>query len=283
MGETGLIAARVVTYTAMLLAAGIPLYLTCTGQHGAPQRTARRAAGIAACAGIAASLWWALESVATMTALPVSGLDRETITAVLDATPLGNVLAIRAATLVAAIIALWRGRIVISALAAAVALASQAWTGHAGASEAALGTLHRLGDVVHLLAAAVWLGALFLFLSAALGGGDRKQLIRRLSGFATSGSVIVLLLLLTGVLNTLVIACWPPNWGSDWLLILGVKLVLFLLMLALAASNRWRITPVLERDPSASLRPLQLSLALETGAGLAIVAIVGWLGTLTPN
>lgn len=283
MGEAGLIAARVVSYTALMLAAGIPLYLTCTGQHGAPERAARRTAGIAASVGLAASLWWVLESIAAMAAMPIAELDHEMVTTVLDATPLGSVLIIRTTALIAAIIALWRGRIVLAALAAAVALATAAWTGHAGASEAGLGTVHRAGDVIHLLAAAVWLSALYLFLAAAIGGGDRQQLVRRLSGFAASGSVIVLLLLATGLCNTLIIAGWPLDWGSDWLLLLGLKLALFVLMLALAASNRWRITPVLERDASASLRPLQISLALEAGAGLAIVALVGWLGTLTPN
>lgn len=282
MGETGLIVARAVSYAAVMLAAGIPLYLVCTGQHTAPEKAARRTAGIAAVVGLAASAWWALESVAAMAALPISGLDRDMITAVLDATPLGNVLTIRTVALVVAAFALWRGRIVVSAFAAAVALATAAWTGHAGASEAALGAVHRVGDVVHLLAAAVWLGALYLFFAAAMGGGDREQLVRRLSGFAASGSAIVLLLLVTGLGNTMIIAGWPLNWGSDWSLLLCVKLALFLLMLALAASNRWRITPALARNPAGSLRPLQVSLALETGAGLLIVAIVGWLGTLTP-
>ncbi len=282
MGEPGLIAARVATYAALMLAAGIPLYLAAARRQAGQEGSAFRAAMLAALAGMAASLWWVLESVAAMAAMPVGQLDRDMISAVLEATPLGNVLAIRLMALGVAAVALWRRRMVAGALAASLALATTAWTGHAGATEAGLGALHRASDILHLIAAATWLGALFLLLAAAISGRDTERLIRHLSGFATTGSVIVLLLLITGLANTLIIAGWPLDWGADWFVLLAVKLALFLLMLALAAGNRWRLTPALERDPAGGLRALKLSLFAETGAGLAIVAIVGWLGTLTP-
>ena len=65
---------------------------------------------------------------------------------------------------------------------ASLALATAAWTGHAGATEAGQGALHRASDVLHLLAAATWLGALVLFLAAALGGRNKGALIRHLTG-----------------------------------------------------------------------------------------------------
>jgi copper resistance protein D len=280
--ETGLEVARAVTYAALMLAAGIPLYLLAARQPASLGFDAFRAASLAALAGIAASLWWMLESIAAMAAMPVGQLDRELISAVLEATPLGNVLAIRLIALAIAAVALWRRRRVAGALAASLALATSAWTGHAGATEAGLGSLHRASDVLHLLAAATWLGALILFLFAAIRGGDRKRLVLHLVGFANTGSAIVLLLLLTGVANTLIIAGWPVDWSTDWLKLLTVKVVLFLLMLGLAANNRWRLAPKLDREPSGSLRALRLSLLAETGAALAIVAVVGWLGTYTP-
>jgi len=280
--ETGLIAARVATYAALMLAAGIPLYLIAARRQASLEIGACRTAGLAALAGVAASLWWMLESIAAMAAMPVDQLDREMISAVLEATPLGSVLAFRLVALFIAAVALWRRHHVAGALAASLALATTAWTGHAGATEAGLGALHRASDILHLLAAATWLGALFLFLITAIRGGDKQKLILHLAGFATTGSAIVLLLLLTGLANTLIIAGWPFDWGSDWFALLAAKLALFLLMLALAASNRWRLTPALERDPSGGLRALKLSLFVEASAAVAIVAIVGWLGTLTP-
>ena len=209
-------------------------------------------------------------------------LDRATILAVLDATPLGSVLAVRVIGLLAAAVAAWRQRVGTAAFAASLAPASTAWTGHAGATEAGLGAIHRAGDIIHLLAAATWLGALSLFLASAIGGGDREMQVRRLSGFAATGSIIVLLLLLTGLSNTLSTVGWPLDSGSLWTLLLKVKIALFLVMLALAAINRWWITPALAGDPAGSLGYLRLSVALEADTALAIVAIVGWLGTLTP-
>lgn len=282
MIETGLIAARVVTYAALMLAAGIPLYLLAAGRQASLDSGACRAAGLAALAAVAASVWWVLESIAAMAAMPVDQLDREMISAILEATPLGSVLAIRLAALVIAAIALFQRRRVLGALAASLAFATAAWTGHAGATEAGQGTLHRASDILHLLAAATWLGALVLFLAAAIGGRDKDALVRHLSGFARTGSVIVLILLATGLANTLIIAGWPIDWRSDWFALLAVKLALFVIMLALAAGNRWRLTPALERDPAGNLRALKLSLIAETGAALAIVAVVSWLGTLTP-
>jgi putative copper resistance protein D len=280
--ETGLEAARAVTYAALMLAAGIPLYLVAARRLAPGGVDACRAAALAALAGVAASLWWMLESIAAMAAMPVGQLEREMVTAVLEATPLGNVLAIRVIALAIAAVALWRRHRAVGAIAASVALATCAWTGHAGATEGGLGALHRANDVLHLLAAATWLGALTLFLNAAIRGGDKQKLVLHLAGFASTGTVIVLLLLFTGVANTLIIAGWPFDWATEWVGLLAVKLALFLLMLGLAAGNRWRLAPALERDPSASLRALRLSLLAETAAALAIVAIVGWLGTLTP-
>lgn len=287
MGEPGLIAARVATYAALMLAAGIPLYLAAARRQAGQEGSAFRAAMLAALAGMAASLWWVLESVAAMAAMPVGQLDRDMISAVLEATPLGNVLAIRLMALGVAAVALWRRRMVAGALAASLALATTAWTGHAGATEAGLGALHRASDILHLIAAATWLGALFLLLAAAISGRDTERLIRHLSGFATTGSVIVLLLLITGLANTLIIAGWPLDWGADWFVLLAVKLALFLLMLALAAGNRWRLTPALEvaignNDPASAIIRLRWSLLAEGSAAFAILALVAWLGTLEP-
>ena len=283
MGEYGFIAARMATYCAMLLAAGIPLYLVLASRSSASESGALRMAAVAALAGIATSAWWALESVAAMAAIPLGQLDKGLVLAVLDATPLGNVLTIRSAALLVVTLALWRRHTLIGAVAASVGLATTAWTGHAGATEAALGTLHRVSDIVHLLAAATWIGALALFLLAAVADGDRERFVRHLSGFAATGSMIVLLLILTGLANTMLIAGWPIDWGSGWFLWLAAKLALFFVMLGLAAVNRWRLTPALAADPARSAEAIRRSLALEIGAAFVIVAIVAWLGTLTPG
>ena len=63
-------------------------------------------------------------------------------------------------------------------------------------------------------------------------------------------------------------------------------------MLALAGVNRWRLTPALQAsiaspdeigaDSSLAVSAMRRSLVLEASAGLAILALVAWFGTLEP-
>lgn len=69
--------------------------------------------------------------------------------------------------------------------------------------------------------------------------------------------------------------------------ILLAKLGLFLLMLALAATNRVRLSPALSTaiasgDANAALRALRISVAIEATMGLCVLGLVAWLGTLEP-
>lgn len=283
MGEAGLLAARVACYGALLLTAGLPLYSLTSGHTVAAPRRGRTGPLLLALAGAVASVWWALESVAAMAALPVMQLDRETVTAVLGATPLGMIVAVRLAALALVMLAvLARLPLLLAALPAAVALASAAWTGHAGATDGAAGSLHRLADAVHLLAAATWLGALAALLASALGPTAPLELEKALAAFARTGTAIVLLLIVTGLANALFIAGWPFALANGWTLLLGVKLALFGAMLGFAAFNRWRLTPALRGECPKARRALRLSLAGEVSAGIAVVAVVAALGILDP-
>lgn len=65
-------------------------------------------------------------------------------------------------------------------------------------------------------------------------------------------------------------------------------------MLALAAANRWRLTPALaaavpgtdtdnvDADPDLAIAAMRRSLIIEASAALAILALVAWFGTLEP-
>ncbi len=70
--------------------------------------------------------------------------------------------------------------------------------------------------------------------------------------------------------------------------LLLIKLILFGVMLGLAALNRFQLTPALASDahtgsPSKAIRALRLSVGLEFGLITAILALVGWFGTLEPT
>ncbi|MDZ4371209.1 MAG: copper homeostasis membrane protein CopD, partial [Phenylobacterium sp.] len=173
--------------------------------------------------------------------------------------------------------------------------ASLAWTGHGAASEGAVGIVHLAADVIHAAAAAMWLGALAalgLFLTIPHGDPERDRLTHdALHGFAGMGTLAVGLLVATGLVNTWFLV-GPDRLGAllttPYGLLLTAKLAVFLGMLALAASNRFVLTPCLHRaledesqKPSA-ISALQRSLVLETLLAVILLGLVAVMGTLAP-
>ena len=153
-----------------------------------------------------------------------------------------------------------------------------------GATEAVAGTVHRAADVLHIWAAAGWIGALaaLVHACATMRATDLPRVTLMLARFAGMGTVIVALLVVTGMANGVMIvgvADLPALLGSRYGWLLGAKLVLFAGMLGLAALNRWRLTPALERSGMGAIAALRLSLAVETSAAMGILMLVGWLGT----
>ncbi len=174
----------------------------------------------------------------------------------------------------------------------AIALGTLAWSGHAAAGEGALALPHLGLDILHLLAASIWLGALVLFLAmlsnAAIAPNESA---RALTGFAGIGSALVGVLTVTGLANLWFIAP-PDTWfdiaatGYGWLL--AAKLALFAGMLSLAALNRFVLTPRLlasaaRNEGGDRLRALRISIAVEFLAALAILLVVSRLGLLDPG
>ncbi len=181
-------------------------------------------------------------------------------------------------------------------LASSVAIVTLVWTGHAGATEGVAGTIHRLSDIVHMLAASIWLGGIASFawlLSKPAAQTSPIELAithRALEQFSRVGTLAVGLIVATGIINCLAIVGFPhfsqlPLTRYDQLLL--IKLLLFAALLVLAALNRWRLTPALgaaiSNDSLAStVNGLRRSLLAEAGVALGILALVAWLGTLDP-
>lgn len=178
------------------------------------------------------------------------------------------------------------------ATAGTIALASLVWSGHARASEGMTGAIHRTSDALHMIAAAVWLGAIaaFLILLARATPARLDLAARSLDQFSRVGTICVLIIAATGLINGQIIvginnvgATLATPYGQ----LLLMKLALFVLMLALAATNRWRLTPALKcalaiSDPEQAVRSMRRSLLIEALAGAAILALVAWFGMLAP-
>lgn len=249
--------------------------------------------------GIALTVAGFLVTTAAMVGLSISELDQETLQMVLLEMPLGTAAIVRTLALVTAALAAIAVARSLSArwivvVLSAIAISTLAWSGHGAMNEGTTGTVHLAADIIHLLAAAAWLGALVMLLTIIFSPLADREAIgaarAALDGFAVAGSMVVALVLVSGVINAWVIV-GPANLAllptSLYGQLLIAKLLLFLAMLGLAAANRWRLTPRLDADldadelPSAA-RALRTSISFEAGAAILIVALVAWLGTLAP-
>lgn len=230
-----------------------------------------------------------------MTGNDPAALDREMLAFMAFETPMGVSHIVRATALgLLAFLCTGRaGRPVIAALVL-VALGSLAWIGHAGASEAALGWVHRSSDIIHLVAGAIWIAALVMFTRILLfdfeAPGAATSAISALERFSGIGAIIVGAIVVTGLINLVAIvgveglyAMLKTAYGR----LLLLKLVLFGAMLGLAGFNRWRLVPNIraalgDDGEVAALRRLQLVILAETTLAFLILAIVAILGTLSP-
>ncbi|MBN6776271.1 copper homeostasis membrane protein CopD [Pseudomonas granadensis] len=181
----------------------------------------------------------------------------------------------------------------LASISGAVALASLAWSGHGAMDEGALRFWHFLSDILHLLAAGAWLGAMLALLLMARGRVDAARLrllIAAVTRFEWVGAAIVLTLTITGVMNYLFIVGPKLNdvLLSTYGVLLTIKVLLFAVMLLLAALNRFHLGPALKQalrdaDPMLAVNALRRSVRLELALALLIVALVAWLGTLSPE
>jgi copper resistance protein D len=217
---------------------------------------------------------------------------------VLDETQFGLVSAIRFALSAVLAICLAYDRPGLSrciALGMSLCLvAGLAWTGHAASTTGDLGYLHLTADVLHLCAAAAWIGGL-LPLALILGYGRRSNHLAwasleydAVSRFSRAGIASVATLIVTGFVNAWILVGSVRGLvmtGYGWLLV--SKLSVFFVMVALAAVNRFRLTPLLavvpeNKAPNAALEQLTRNVVVEIVLGVAIYAIVGVLGMQHP-
>ena len=175
------------------------------------------------------------------------------------------------------------------------ACATFGWMGHGAATDGAGHALHLAADVLHVLAAALWLGALTAFAAlAAPHGQDRNRVeatAAALARFSPLGIALVAMLAATGLVNAWFLIGWDVREAlhSAYGQLLTAKLVLFAAMLALAALHRQRSVPALVAILSARAPPqrgalasLRRSLAAEALLGFTVLAVVSWLGTQAP-
>lgn len=284
---------RFAAYANLMLLAGLALG-GGLGRH-APAIN-RRVIGWLAALGVIITVAQFGATCLAMTGNDIAALDREMLAFMAFQTPMGISHIVRAAAL-GLLTALWStrrtGRSVIAALAV-VALGSLAWTGHAGASEAVLGWLHRSSDIVHLVAGATWIGALVIFARILLFDfempGAVEAALSALERFSGIGAIIVGAIIVTGSINLIAIVGidgLAETFATAYGRLLLLKFALFGAMLGLAGLNRWRLVPDIRAalgggGEATALRRLRLAILAETTLAFLILVIVAIFGTLSP-
>jgi copper transport protein len=293
------VAGRWLVFAAFSVLVGGALIAMLGALEGERAPVARRARRLAVRLGVAAlplavggSL---LQLVARADALGGSELD------LLSGTRFGTILLWRGLALLAAVAALGlsllaarrrrerleRGFASVAAITVLGGLATIPLLSHAAAAPGSFWAI--LGDTLHLVLAAAWVGGLLvlaaLLLSSRRGGGARLgRLVARFSLFATGA---LGLLAATGLLRAAgeiptAGALFETEYGA-WLLI---KLGLLLVPLAVALRNRanlelWRQREVDEDELHDELRR---TLPLEAGLALLVLGTVAVLGQVpTPR
>lgn len=297
MIDAAVIGLRWVQYLGAVVALGLPLFQTYPGRglRSGPSTRLVAAAGLVVAASALGGL---VAQTAMMAGGWAAGLDPAALSYVVQSTSLGMAHVIRAGLAVSGVMALLiipgrRPGSRLAIVAFAGALASFAWSGHGAATEGWTGLVHLAGDIAHLLAAAVWLGALagFCLLLNRPRSDDIGAMSRSLSGFAAFGTGAVAVLTVSGVVNAGFLVGMDGLGlitSSTWGILLIVKLALFSLMLGLAAYNRFSLTPALSdavdsgADTQAPLERLKTSVGLEMLAGIALLGAVAAMGVQMP-
>ncbi|MBB5746312.1 MULTISPECIES: copper homeostasis membrane protein CopD [Brevundimonas] len=287
---------RWLQFAAAVLALGLPLFHGFGLSEPGPP-SVRRAAVIAGLVLAVTAMGGLLAQTAMMAGGWTAGVDPAALGYVVQSTSLGIAHVVRAglAMLGVATLVAWRRKSgeLIAILAFAGAVASFAWSGHGAASEGSLGLLHLAADIAHALAACVWIGALAGFCLLLIRPSTREvgATARSLAGFASIGTVTVAVLVITGLINAafLIGAEGLVHISSStWGLLLIAKLVLFAVMVGLAAHNRFNLTPALSRaveaqtDADDAVRRLRTSIGLEMLAGFALLGLVAAMGVQMP-
>jgi putative copper resistance protein D len=176
----------------------------------------------------------------------------------------------------------WLRLAVAGALVGLIAL-----TGHAGATPGAAGNLHLASDIVHLLAAAAWLGALpALVLLFRWSGRSPAPATDRLAVSATGrfsrlGVICVAAIAISGRINSWALLGGPGDLiNTAYGRLLFLKIGLFAAMVTIAIVNKYYLTVRLPEP--AAMRVMVRNALAEIALGLAVLFLAGALGTMLP-
>jgi copper resistance protein D len=312
MISAALIASRLLHFTALMVLFGSSLFsLYAVPRAGTPDEIelARRlnswlhrlvtgAAGLTLVSGVALLGCTA----AAMSGDPAAAWHGDTLRLVVFNTRFGRVwqwqfaIAVLLFLFSLCIRRLYRKRLVVVVASSAALLVTAAWIGHASMGSGAFRLVRLLNQSIHLTAAATWLGGLlslgFVLAVARRAASEPWASLTRkaLSRFSQLGTLVVALLLATGITNSwFLVGSVEALLGTLYGHILLLKIGLFTTMVSFALTNRLRLMPRIEASPTLSsdgkrtMNALCRNVLVEQGLGLCVLAAASLLGALPPG
>lgn len=302
-----LLVSRFVQFAAVIVLLGGSLFslYAITGLSGVDEvekvfeRWLRRVLSSAAVFAFLSSLTWLSVEAAIMGDGWSNAVSSSTLSTVLLRTEFGRVWIVHLAiagilliTLVTLGERMNREAMTVIAGLSAVLVASLAWSGHAvGGADP---RMDLAAQVIHLLAASLWLGGLvplgYVLLQARRDTTAWLTVARFvLPRYSQAGLVAVSLLLLTGIFSSWsLVGSINALTGTPYGRVLLLKIALFALMACIALANRLDLMPKMmhpgaSTDADKSLVRLSRNVVLEQVLGITVLAAVSVLGVLPPG
>jgi copper transport protein len=150
--------------------------------------------------------------------------------------------------------------------------------------EGSLAALGYLVNVVHLLAAGVWVGGAALVSRVVLAGPGEDDLVQATRAFSKVSMPAIVVVSVTGIFQV-----WRLDgadlFGSNHGRVLLLKVIVVAVMLAVALAARQQVTMRLDRahELTAPLADrFKRAFGTEAALGVVVLAFSGWMLTLTP-
>jgi copper resistance protein D len=298
--DVGLVIARWLHFVSLAILFGASLFRFYTSPWwrvaNPPAALPGHTIALAGYLALASGLVWVARSLMVMSDGFGGLIDPQTIAAFFLETSFGPIWMIRLVLLVA--IAVLAGAVGTGEGSSAgygwlvglagLALATQAWIGHAAMAFGSRLLVELTSYMTHVLCVGAWIGGLWS-LARLLSRPELDQaglerhgaVLRR---FSDLGMVVVLLILASGVANTLfrlrsMRDLASTNYG--WVIL--AKVALFACMLAFAAWNRWRLMLRLAGGDQVAALRLRHNVLIELVLGILVLGLAALLGTLAPE
>jgi copper transport protein len=289
--------ARWLGYAGLLLAAGLvafaAFFLPAAARPGRPNSTLHTNTAVAAArpgrltgtlrttAAVAAGAWIVAVPITAVYLLGggPSLLTQGTTWSSLPPTEYVVAAAV-AGGLLSAVVLLGRQRRIAAVVAAAVAATAPALVGHTRAASPE--ALVIAADMLHLLAGSVWLGGL-AGLALTLPGLTGRAAAETLARFSTVAAGVLAALVATGtLLSWRILGSWSALVGTGYGRLLLIKVAIALVVVVVAAWNRWSLLPRLRRATEQT-RPVVRAVTVEGTMLLAALLVTGFLVDTSPE